>query len=123
VSELIFFSDSKLNFLSSIVCGSQDSKIIMIAIVWGRKVGWIGEFSVESVFESLTIVYFGWYVKKIDCLAIANRNKFWLGDNFYFSIVAKWSKCFFDTITDLVFAGIVSIMYSKTYRDKHTRFQ
>jgi hypothetical protein len=123
VSELIFLSDSKLNLLSSIVCGPQDSKIIIIAIVWGRKIGWIREFSVESIFESLTIVCFGWYMKKIDCLAIANGNKFWLGDNFYFPIVAKWSKCFFDTIADLVFAGIVSIMYSKTYRDKHTRFQ
>ena len=92
VSKFIFFTNSKSDFLPSIVGISDQSKLSFRGVFRSRNKGWVREFPIYGIFQSFDKIILCRKMEKVDYL----RKIHWRPDGFLFlfpaSLCQKRSK-------------------------------
>ena len=92
MSKFIFFTNSKSDFLPSVVSISDQSKLSFRGVFRCRNERWVREFPIYGIFQSFDKIILRWKVEKVDYL----RKIHWRPDGFLFlfpaSLCQKRSK-------------------------------
>ena len=92
MSKFIFFTNSKSDFLPSVVSISDQSKLSFRGVFRSRNERWVREFSIYGIFQSFDKIILRWKVEKVDYL----RKAHWRPDGFLFlfpaSLCQEWCK-------------------------------